>query len=219
MAGKWLGGTMKQPRVLLTGESSILRATFERLLESECELVGTAEDSTTLFSLASRQKPDVIVLDVSVAALEVHKVADSLLRLIPDVKLLVLAESKSIGQAREAFRQGVTGYLLKTSKVTELSRAIKELHKGRAYITTRITENLANSWLREAKKEQPLRDLTPRQQEVLRLLMEGNSMKQIAEILKISARTVAFHKYRMMSRLGSSSSVELIRYAVKHGMD
>jgi DNA-binding NarL/FixJ family response regulator len=103
--------------------------------------------------------------------------------------------------------------------VKELSRAIKELHKGRAYVTTRITENLANSWLREAKKEQPPPDLTPRQQEVLRLLMDGNSMKQIAKILKISARTVAFHKYRMMKRLGSSSSVELIRYAVKHGMD
>jgi len=210
---------MKQPRVLLTGESSILRATFERLLESECKLVGTAADSSTLFSLASRQKPDVIVLDVSVAALEVQKVADPLLKMIPNVKLLVLAESKSIGQAREAFRQGVTGYLLKTSKVTELSRAIKEIFKGRAYVTTRITENLGNFWLREANKEQSLLDLTPRQREVLRLLMEGNSMIQIAEILRISARTVAFHKYRMMSRLGSSSSVELIRYAVKHGMD
>ena len=100
---------MKQPRVLLTGESSIVRATFEKLLESECELVGTAADSPTLFSLASRQKPDVIVLDVSVAAFEVHKVADSLLRLIPGVKLLVLAETKSIGRLEKLFARESQG--------------------------------------------------------------------------------------------------------------
>jgi DNA-binding NarL/FixJ family response regulator len=210
---------MKRPRVLLTGGSSILRATFEKLLESECELVGTAADLPTLLSLASRHKPDVIVLDVSLPALEVHKVADRLFRLIPDAKLLVLAETRSIDQVREAFRQGATGYLLKTSKVQELTQAIGTMLRGRAYVTPLITENLADSWLREANKEKPLLALTPRQQEVLRLLMEGNSMRQIAKILKVSPRTVAFHKYRIMSRLGSSSSVELIRYAIKHGID
>jgi DNA-binding NarL/FixJ family response regulator len=210
---------MKRPRVLLTGGSSILRATFEKLLESECELVGTAADLPTLLSLASRHKPDIIVLDVSLPALEVHKVADRLLRLIPDAKLLVLAETRSIDQVREAFRQGATGYLLKTSKVQELTQAIGTMLRGRAYVTPLITENLADSWLREANKEKPLLALTPRQQEVLRLLMEGNSMRQIATILKVSPRTVAFHKYRIMSRLGSSSSVELIRYAIKHGID
>jgi DNA-binding NarL/FixJ family response regulator len=196
-----------------------LRATFEKLLESECELVGTAADLPTLLSLASRHKPDIIVLDVSLPALEVHKVADRLLRLIPDAKLLVLAETRSIDQVREAFRQGATGYLLKTSKVQELTQAIGTMLRGRAYVTPLITENLADSWLREANKEKPLIALTPRQQEVLRLLMEGNSMRQIATILKVSPRTVAFHKYRIMSRLGSSSSVELIRYAIKHGID
>ena len=210
---------MKRPRVLLTGGSSILRATFERLLESKCELVGTAADLPTLLSLASRHKPDVIVLDVSLPALEVHKVADRLLRLIPEAKLLVLAETRSIDQVREAFRQGATGYLLKTSKVRELTQAIWVMLSGRAYVTPLITENLADSWLREANQEKPLLALTPRQQEVLGLLMEGNSMRQIAKILKVSPRTVAFHKYRIMSRLGSSSSVELIRYAIKHGID
>jgi len=210
---------MTRPRVLLTGGSSILRATFERLLKSDCELVGTAADLPTLFSLASRHNPDVIVLDVSSPALELHRVADRLFRLIPEVKLLVLAETRNIVQVREAFRQGATGYLLKTSKIEELTQAIGVMLRGRAYITPLITENLADSWLREANKEKPLLALTPRQQEVLGLLMEGNSMREIAKILRVSPRTVAFHKYRIMARLGSSSSVELIRYAIKHGID
>ena len=204
---------MKRPRVLLTGTGSILRAVLEKSLESEHKLVGAASNNSDLFKLASSGKPDVIVLDVSVRDFELHRVTKRLRRLVPETKLLVLAENKSLDQVRQAFLQGVTGYLLKTSEIQELSLAIRESLEGRAYVTPIITDNLANSLFLEAKHV-----LTPRQQEVLRLLIEGHSMKKIAGILKVSARTVAFHKYRIMSQLAVSSSAELIRYATKHGI-
>ncbi len=205
---------MKRPRVLLTGTGSILRAVLEKSLESEHKLVGAASNNSDLFKLASSGKPDVIVLDVSVRDFELHRVTKRLRRLVPETKLLVLAENKSLDQVRQAFLQGVTGYLLKTSEIQELSLAIRESLEGRAYVTPIITDNLADSLLSEAK----LGVLTPRQQEVLRLLIEGHSMKKIAGILKLKPRTVAFHKYRIMSQLGVSSSAELIRYAIKHGI-
>ncbi len=204
---------MKRPRVLLTGTGSILRAVLEKSLESEHKLVGAASNNSDLFKLASSGKPDVIVLDVSVRDFELHRVTKRLRRLVPETKLLVLAENKSLDQVRQAFLQGVTGYLLKTSEIQELSLAIRESLEGRAYVTPIITDNLANSLFLEAKHV-----LTPRQQEVLRLLIEGHSMKKIAGILKLKPRTVAFHKYRIMSQLGVSSSAELIRYAIKHGI-
>jgi len=206
---------MKRPRVLLTGTCSILRAVLEKSLESEHKLVGAASNKSDLFKLAAKRKPDVIVLDVSERDFEIHRVTKRLCRLVPKTKLLVLAESRNVDLVRQAFLQGASGYLLKTSEIQELSLAIQESLADRAYITPLVTDNLADSLLLQAKQE---RLLTRRQREILGLLMEGHSMKKIAGILKLSPRTVIFHKYRIMERLGVSSNVELIRSAIKHGI-
>ena len=117
--------------------------------------------------------------------------------------------------AAEAFRSGASGYLLKRSAASELSTAIREVMQGRSYVTPLITEGLVGS-LQKVTADPSTPALTPRQREVLQLLAEGHSMKEVANLLNLTARTVAFHKYRMMEQLKLKSSAELVQYAVKH---
>ena len=208
---------MKRPKVLLTGGCSFVIAVCEKLLESEFELVGTARDEQALFSIASRQKPQVVVLEMSVPLAEDLELTRRIVERLPDTKLIFLGVTTDWDQVKQAFRQGASGYLLKTSEVGELSRAVHKVLSGKAYLTPLVTENLANS-LVHATHEKPVVSLTDRQREVLTLLVKGNTMKEVSEILKITPRTVAFHKYRIMSLLGVSTNAALIRYALMHGL-
>jgi DNA-binding NarL/FixJ family response regulator len=117
--------------------------------------------------------------------------------------------------AAEAFRIGASGYLLKRSAASELLTAVREVAQGRSYVTPLITEALVGS-LQHVDDRNHGHELTARQREVLQLLAEGRSMKEVASILKLTARTVAFHKYRMMEQLNVKSTAELVQYAVKH---
>jgi DNA-binding NarL/FixJ family response regulator len=117
--------------------------------------------------------------------------------------------------AAEAFRAGASGYLLKRSAASELLTAIREVLQGRSYVTPLITDGLVDSLLHGAD-HMPSRELTPRQREVLQLLAEGRSMKEVASLLNLTPRTVAFHKYRIMEQLKIKSTAELVQYAVKN---
>jgi len=209
---------MKHPRVLLTGDCSFLLATFEKLVESEFELVGTARNAQALFSIASKRHPHVIVLDLSMPLAKNLKATQKIAERLPDTKLIFLGTTTDWDQVQQAFRGGASGYLLKTSEVNELSQAVREVLKGHAYLTPLVTKDLARSLITERHKKEPPVPLTQRQQEVLALLVQGNTMREAATILKVSPRTVAFHKYRMMSALKISSTAELIQYAVTHGL-
>lgn len=208
---------MKHPRVLLIGDCSFLIAAFEKLLESEFDLVGTVRDKQALFSIASRRQPQVAVLDMSMSLAEDLGLTQRLRERLPDIKLILLGVTADWDQVKRAFRQGAAGYLLKTSEVGELSRAIHEVLSGRIYLTPLVTKNLANSLVHETQ-EKSLVSLTHRQREVLNLLLQGHTMKKVAANLKITPRTVAFHKYRIMSFLGVSTNAELIRYALTHDL-
>ena len=209
---------MKRPTVLLTGDCSFLIAAFEKLLESEFELVGTARDEQALFSIASRRQPQVVVLDMSMPLAEDLELSQRIVKRLPGIKLILLGVTTDWDQVKQAFRQGASGYLLKTSEVVELSQAVHEVLKGRAYLTPLVATDLANSLIHDPKKKKSFVSLTDRQREVLTLLAKGNTMKEAAEILKITPRTVAFHKYNIMSLLGISTNAELIRYALMHGL-
>jgi len=204
---------MGPPRVLLADDHALLLGAFEKLLAGECEIVGQASDGRALVAAAEKLKPDVIVLDISMPLLNGLEAGRQIKHKSPNVKLVFLTMNEDADLAAEAFQSGASAYLLKRSAASELMIAIREVMQGRSYITPLLTEGLIGALLHVDR--QPAYELTSRQREVLQLLAEGHSMKEVASLLNLTPRTVAFHKYRMMEQLKVKSTAELIQYAVK----
>ena len=206
---------MTRPRVLLADDHALLLGAFEKLLSGEFDVVGQAADGRALVDAAERLKPDVIVLDIAMPLLNGLEAARQIKQKQKAVKLIFLTMTEDPDLASEAFRIGAAGYLLKRSAASELTTAIRQVMQGRSYVTPLITNDLIGTLL-HPEAHAPRRDLTPRQREVLQLLAEGHSMKEIAGLLSISPRTVAFHKYQMMVQLNVKTTAELVQYAVRH---
>ena len=202
-------------RVLLADDHTLLLGAFEKLLEHEYTVVGAVSDGRALLSAAAELKPDVIVLDIAMPLLNGLDAARQLKKTMPKVKLIFLTMNEDPNVASEAFRAGASGYLLKTSASSELSKAIKEALCGRSYVTPIITQGMVESLIRRPADDGAAPQLTPRQREVLQLLAEGRSMKEAAKILNLTPRTVAFHKYRMMKELNLKNNADLIRFALR----
>jgi DNA-binding NarL/FixJ family response regulator len=205
---------MAATRVLLADDHTLLLGAFEKLLSTECEVVGTVSDGRELVVAAQRLKPDVIVLDIGMPLLNGLEAGRQIKQLLPSTKLVFLTMNEDSDLAAEAFRAGASAYLLKRSATGELATAIREVMSGRSYVTPLVTAGLVGSFMQPHDKK--VEQLTPRQREVLQLLAEGHSMKQVADVLNVTPRTVQFHKYSMMRQLGITSTAELIQFAVKH---
>ena len=174
-------------------------------------------DGRSLLDAAGTLKPDLIIVDIGMPQLNGLDATRLLKRLLPNVKVIVLTMNEDSLLVAEAFRAGATGYLLKYAAPKELLQAIDEVLKGASYLSPRITSGAVAAMLRSATvKPEETRELTPRQREVIQLFAEGRSMKEIADILTISLRTVAAHKYHIMDLLEIKTNAELYRYAVKH---
>lgn len=206
---------MKGPRVLLADDHALLLGAFEKLLADECEIVGQVSDGRSLVSAAERLKPDVIVLDIAMPLLNGLDAGRQIKQKLRHVKLIYLTMNEDADIAAEAFKLGASGYLLKRSAASELLAAIREVMQGRSYVTPLVTEGLVGALMTD-RKEGPARELTNRQREVLQLLAEGRSMKEVANLVNLTPRTIAFHKYQMMKQLKVTTTAELIQYAVKH---
>jgi DNA-binding NarL/FixJ family response regulator len=204
-----------RPRVLLADDHTLLLGAYEKLLAPECDIVGQVSDGRALVDAAQKLKPDVIILDIGMPLLNGLEAARQIKPVLRNVKLVFLTMHEDADLAAEAFRSGASAYVLKRSAASELLTAIREVMKGRSYVTPLVTEGLVGS-LMQINKHAPSQELTSRQREVLQLLAEGQSMKEIAAVLNVTTRTVAFHKYAMMTALNVKTSAELIRYAVKH---
>jgi DNA-binding NarL/FixJ family response regulator len=206
----------RAPRVLLADDHTMLLDAFQRLLEPQCVVVGTASDGRALVELATHTQPDVVVLDISMPRLNGFEAAAQLRRKLPAVKIIFLTVNQDPDVAAEAIRRGASGFLLKNSASNELISAIELALAGKTYITPLITKGRPlGVFLNESGK--PATDkLTARQREVLQLLAEGRSMKESGDILNLTPRTVAFHKYNMMETLGLKTGAELVQYAVEH---
>ncbi len=202
-------------RVLLADDHTLLLGAFEKLLEHEYTVVGAVSDGRALLSAAAELRPDVIVLDIAMPLLNGLDAARQLKKTMPKIKLIFLTMNEDPNVASEAFRAGASGYLLKTSASSELSKAIKEALCGRSYVTPIITQGMVDSLIRRPADDEATPQLTPRQREVLQLLAEGHSMKEAAKILSVTPRTVAFHKYRMMEQLNLKNNTDLIQYALR----
>ena len=205
---------MGKPRVLLADDHTLILSAFEKLLTPECEIVGQVSDGRALVAAAETLRPDVIVLDIGMPLLNGLEAARQIKRKQPGIKLVFLTMNEQTELAATAFEAGASGYLLKRSATSELLTSIREVMQGRSYVTPLVTKDLVGSLLNPDKRKPA--ELTSRQREVLQLLAEGRSMKEVASQLNVAPRTVAFHKYQMMEQLKVKSTAELVQYAVKH---
>ena len=210
---------MTRPRLLLADDHTLVLEGFRKLLESDFDLVGTVEDGRALLAAAPRLRPDVILLDISMPLLNGIDAARQLRKTLPSAKIIFLTMHADPGYVTEAFRVGARGYLLKRSAASELVRAIHEVLNGRYYVTPLVTKGVLAPLLRpERKRRAASSPLTSRQREVLQLVAEGRSIKEIASILHVSVKTVEFHKSRIARELGVRTTAELTRYALEHGL-
>jgi DNA-binding NarL/FixJ family response regulator len=206
---------MKRARIILADDHNLLVDTFKAFLEPQFEVVGTFADGFRLVEDAPALAPDVIVLDVGMPIMNGLIAGQRLKQIMPRVKLIYLTMNQDRDVAAEAFRLGASGYLVKNSAASELVHAINEALLARSYITPLMTKDMVGSFVQTFKRRKTPHELTLRQREVLQLLAEGRSMKEVAFHLNVTPRTVAFHKYTMMDQLQLKSSAELIQYAMK----
>src|SRR5512137_698603 len=210
---------MKKPRVLLADDHQIVLEGLKSLLGGEFEVVGSVEDGRALVDQATTLHPDVIVADISMPQLNGIEAARQIKKTDKNVKIVFLTMHPDATYAANAFEAGASGFVLKHSAPSELITAIQEAMKGRTYVTPLIAGDLIRTYQGGGSPEKELfKKISPRQKEILQLLAEGKSGKEIAAILNISARTVEFHKYRMMEQLNIKTSAELVQYALKHGI-
>ncbi|MGD8375068.1 MAG: response regulator transcription factor [Acidobacteriota bacterium] len=207
---------MSRPRVLLADDHKIVLEGLRSLLEPQFDLVGTAKDGRELLEAAVKLDPDVIVVDISMPLLNGIEAIRKLKKDGCRARVIFLTMHADVTYAIRAFEAGASGFVLKHSASTELVEAIREALEGRSYLTSIIPREAVFRDGSEPRSGQV--DLTPRQREVLQLVAEGRSAREIAGILKISPRTVEFHKYRMMEELQVQTNAELIQYAIKHGI-
>ena len=203
-------------RLLIADDHTLLAEACKSLLEPEFEVVGIADNGRTLLRLACDLKPEAVVLDIAMPQLNGLDAGDQIRRLFPATKLVYLTMNMSPEVAAEAFRRGASGYIVKSSAAEELVRAIRRALKSESYLSPLITKETVEFLLRSGDSSAEEKRITRRQSEVLQLLAEGMSMKEIAGVLNLKPGTVAFHKYRIMESLGLKTNAELLQYAIKH---
>ena len=208
---------MYRPRVLIADDHAMLREAFKELLESNCEVVGSVADGRALLDLAPKVRPDIILLDIAMPLLNGLDAGLQLTRMMPQVKLIFLTVNADPDFAKQAFRNGASAYLLKNCAVAELYKAVKSVLQGKTYVTPLVTQDSEESFMALSYHE-GVRQLTSRQREVLQLLAEGYLMKQVATIMRITPRTVAFHKYRIMEQFQLKTNADVIQFAMKQGL-
>lgn len=210
---------MSKPRIILADDHALVLEGFRRILEGQYDLVGMVEDGRALLEAAKTLQPDLVILDVSMPLLNGIDAASQLKKLVPKSKIIFVTMHADREYVRSAFEAGASGYLLKRSAVDELEQAIRAVLSGHAYITPLITQDVVDVFLaQESKPNQRGAALTFRQREVLQLLVEGRTVKDIAALLKVSTRTVEFHKAQLMEQLDLHSTADLIKYALTHGL-
>jgi len=208
---------MAKPRVILADDHTMLVEAFEKLLAPECDIVAKVADGRALVAAVQEHHPDVVVLDLAMPLLNGLDAARQIKQIDRSVRLVFVTMNEDPDLAAEAFRAGGAAYLLKRSAGSELLTAIREAMKHRSYVTPLVTEGMLGA-LMHSSADSGAKQLTTRQREVLQLLAEGKSMKEVGSILNVTPRTVAFHKYRMMEQLKIKTNAELIQYAIRHNL-
>jgi len=210
---------LTQPRVLLADDHSFILAGIRSLLEDHYDLVGQVSDGRALVDAALTLRPDLTILDVTMPLLNGIDAVRHIKKEWPEAKFLFLSMHSSPVYVREAMEAGGSGYVLKSSATEELRTAIQKVLKGQTYVAPIFDREIQETFESSIRKPgKSSIQLTDRQREVLQLIAEGKGNKEIAGILKVSVKTVEFHRARIMGKLGVHSLAELIRWAVQAGL-
>jgi DNA-binding NarL/FixJ family response regulator len=205
-------------RVLIADDHKLVAEACKGLLEPEFDVVGIVSDGRALLQATTELRPDVVILDISMPQLNGLDAGEQIKQKSRGTKLIFLTMMLGPDVAAEAFRRGASGYVLKHCNAEELVIAVRRVLRGESYLSPAITKDTVEYLLRTGAVYREQKHISGRQSEVLQLLAEGKSMKEIAFILNLKPGTVAFHKYQIMDVLGIKTSAGLIEYAIKHHM-
>jgi DNA-binding NarL/FixJ family response regulator len=210
---------MNRTRILLADDHPLVLDGVEKILEDEFDVVGKVEDGRALVAAAQELRPDVIVTDMTMPLLHGLEACRQLRKLGIASKVIFLTMHADVAYAKEAFQAGASGYLLKRSAASELVDAIHTVIRGQSYLTPLVFLDDQMPIEQASRNQVPiLKDLTPRQREVLQLIAEEKSIKEIAVILSLSVKTVEFHKAKLMETLHLQSNADLTKFALSHGL-
>ena len=205
-------------RILIADDHQLLADACKSLLEPEFAVVGIVTDGRHLADAVAELKPDIIILDIYMPRLNGLDAGEQVKQKTPGIKLIFLTMTLAADVAAEAFRRGASGYVLKQSAGDELLLAVRKVNRGESYLSPLIAKETVTFLLNKREPFAEEKRITKRQSEILQLLAEGLSMKQVASVIVVKPGTVAFHKYRMMETLNISTNAELLGYAIKHQM-
>ncbi len=205
-------------RILIADDHQLLADACKNLLEPEFLVVGTVADGRYVADAVTELKPDILLLDIYMPRLNGLDAGEQVKKKHPEIKLVFLTMTLAADVAAEAFRRGAAGYVLKQSAGTELLVAIRKVNRGESYLSPLVAKETVTFLLNQKVPQKEQKKITRRQSEILQLLAEGKSMKQVASEIDVKPGTVAFHKYRMMETLNITTNAELLGYALKHQM-
>ena len=210
-----------QVRVLLADDHALVRAGLRKLLESlpDIEVVGEADDGQAVLTLAGQLHPHLVLMDIAMPGLNGLEAAARLTKLHPQTRVLILSMHQNEDYVRQALRAGAAGYLLKDAAPVELEHALKAVLRGQTYLSPAVSKGVMSDYVQRLRgEESPGEALTPRQREVLQLVAEGRSTKEIARRLELSVKTVETHRSQLMKQLDLHDVAALVRYAIRTGL-
>lgn len=207
---------MKKPTIILADDHTLVLEGFRRLLETQCELLATVGDGQALLQAVAQHRPEIVILDISMPVMNGIEAARTLKSKFSSIKLVFVTMHADPAYIRAAFQAGASGYILKQSLGDELTQALDTVLRGQTYVTPLIAKDAVDGMLNNDM--QPPVELTARQKQVLQLIVDGLSAKDIAGKLDISHRTVEFHKAQLMQQLNLHSTIELIKFALTNGL-
>ncbi len=207
-------------RVVLADDHTLVRAGIRSLLESieGVEVVAESGDGREALELIAKHRPNVALLDIGMPGLSGLEIAKRTVKESPSTRIVILSMHADRTYVNQALRAGVAGYLLKGAAVAELPLALQAVMRGESYLTPKVSRHVVDGFLREGDEDEPLVDLTGRQREILQLIAEGHSTKDIARILDVSVKTIETHRLRLMDRLDIHDVPGLVRFAIRTGL-
>jgi DNA-binding NarL/FixJ family response regulator len=212
---------VKPIRVLLADDHTLVRAGIRSLLETiqDVEVVAESGDGRETLELIALHRPDLVLLDIGMPGLNGVEIARQCERVSPKTRVVMLSMYDDRTHVMQAIRAGATGYLLKGAAVAELPLAVKAVMAGETYLTPRVSRHVVDGFLQDQQSDaDPLTGLTQRQREILQLIAEGKSTKEIAGVLDVSVKTIETHRARLMERLGIHDVPGLVRFAIRSGL-
>lgn len=207
---------MRLPRVILADDHVLVAEALGQMIAPHFEVIATVTNGHALLDVAASLKPDVIVADIGMPLLNGMEAARQVKEKMPAVKIVFLTMHDDPELAVQAMKTGASAYLLKKSAASELLQAIRVALRGNSYITPQIARGMEECFIRNPSGRSHPRSITSRQRQVVQLLVEGKSMKEAADLLRVTPRTIAFHKYQIMQELGIRTNAELVRFAIRN---